>query len=33
LCKKPIPIKSKINSGFDIDTSEDFEKLKNEIGN
>ena len=30
LCKKPIPIVSRRNSGFDIDTLEDFKEFKNE---
>ncbi len=33
LCEKPIPIISRKYSGFDIDTIEDFQKLKNEIRN
>jgi CMP-N-acetylneuraminic acid synthetase len=31
LCKKPSPIISRRNSGFDIDTFEDFMELKNEL--
>lgn len=30
LSKKPLPIKSRINSGFDVDNMEDFKILKNE---